>query len=191
MTSLRPTARAALALVVAAMTGCQDLAPQSSPAREPFIALERAFQGFEEWPRVDLSVRPALSEAHAAGEAREYVNQWPKPGSKSFPVGTMLVKTVTVEAKEPSPNGASSEKGPDIFAMVKRGGGYNAHGSTGWEWFELRRRDDDSVALVWRGINPPSGEGYGGDPLGGCNGCHQKATQNDFVHATALELSQL
>jgi hypothetical protein len=72
--------------------------------------------------------------------------------------------------------------------MVKRGGGYNPHGSVGWEWFELRRRDDGSLGILWRGINPPDGEGYGGDAQGGCNDCHRKATPNDYVHASALTL---
>lgn len=182
----------ALVFMSSNLLGCQDRANRPTlPAHEPFIALERDFQDFEDWHHVDLSVRPTLSEAHAAGFAHEYVSQLPEAGAKSFPVGTMLVKTVKREPKPTANGGAALEKGPDIFAMVKRGGGYNPNGSIGWEWFELRRRDDDSLGIVWRGVNPPSGEGYGGDPLGGCNGCHQKATHNDFVHAQALSLSQL
>lgn len=151
------------------------------PAREPFIALERDFQSFQRWTRVDLSNRPAHGESHAAGEAHEYVNRLPARGSSSFPVGTMLVKTVANLDHEEA----------DVFAMVKRGGGYNRSGALGWEWFELRRRDDGSLGIVWRGLNPPSGEGYGGDPMGGCNGCHQMASHNDFVLASALTLSKL
>lgn len=150
------------------------------PAREPFIALERDFQGFESWTKVKLSARPPVGETHEAGDAHEYVNQVPKAGSRDFPVGTILVKSVSKDAKK-----------QDIFAMVKRGGGYNGKGAPGWEWFELRRRPDESVGIVWRGINPPSGEGYGGDPMGGCNGCHQMATKNDFVLASALTLSKI
>jgi hypothetical protein len=152
----------------------------SLPAREPFVALERDFQDFESWHEVDISTRPGQGETHEPGEAHEYVNAVPPPGSKAFPVGTIFVKSMTKSAKK-----------KDIFAMVKRGGGYNPLGSPGWEWFELRRREDDSVGIVWRGINPPSGESYGGDPMGGCNGCHQMATKNDFVHAKTLQLSAL
>ncbi len=42
--------------------------------------------------------------------------------------------------------------------MVKRGGGFNAEGAVGWEWFELTERDDESVAIKWRGVSAPSGE---------------------------------
>ena len=182
----------ALAVTCASLRACLGRTTEGVlPAAVPFIALERDFQDFESWTRVDLSVRPAVSEAHTAGVAHEYVNQLPKAGSKSFPVGTMLVKTVEHDPKAPTADGKPAKKGPDIFAMVKRGGGYNASGSKSWEWVELRRRDDDSLGIVWRGVNPPSGEGYGGDPLGACNSCHEKATQNDYVHAKALTLSQL
>lgn len=75
--------------------------------------------------------------------------------------------------------------------MVKRGAGYNAKGSPGWEWFELRPRVDKSLGIVWRGINPPDGEGYGRDVSGGCNSCHRQAVKNDYVHALALTLSEI
>lgn len=185
-------ARLALVLTLTGLAACQGRSNERHlPAAEPFIALERDFQDFESWTRVDLSVRPAVSEAHTAGVAHEYVNQLPPAGSRSFPVGTMLVKTVEHDPTAKAADGKPAPKGPDIFAMVKRGGGYNPSGSKGWEWVELRRRDDDSLGIVWRGVNPPSGEGYGGDPLGACNSCHEKATQNDYVHAKALTLSQL
>jgi len=32
------------------------------------------------------------------------------------------------------------------------------------------------------------GEGYGGDPMGSCNSCHQLAFDNDFVMSKALAL---
>lgn len=167
-------------LIAFALLGCQARAaePERSLAA-PFIALERDFQDFERWPKIDLSNRPRLSETHAAGDAHEYINRQPPSGATSFPIGTILVKSVSKGARE-----------QDIFAMVKRGGGYNAQGSPGWEWFELRRRPDDSLGIVWRGVNPPSGEGYSGDPMGGCNGCHQMATNNDYVLAEALSLAK-
>jgi hypothetical protein len=176
-----------LAAVIAAfcsaspLIGCQPEArPQLLPKREPYIALERDFQDFERWTKIDLSQRPAVGETHAEGEAHEYVNQLPPRGAQAFPVGTILVKSVSRSAKE-----------QDVLAMVKRGGGYNRDGAPGWEWFELRRRPDETLAIVWRGMSPPSGEGYGGDPMGGCNGCHQMATKNDFVLARALALSDI
>ncbi len=185
--------RTSVVLLLLGLSGCRALGlERDAPMREPFIALESDFQRFETWRRVDLSHRPAIGDTHAAGEAREFINRMPPPGSKTFPVGTILMKTVKAEpdsatdkAAEP---GKPAKKGDDIFAMVKRGGGYNQHGSVGWEWFELRRRDDGSVGILWRGINPPSGEGYGRDAAGGCNDCHRKATPNDYVHASALTL---
>ncbi len=180
----------ALFTVGAASAACGQHEPRPLPTREPFIALERDFQDFERWHKVDLSHRPAVSETHASGEAHEYASHLPSAGSKEFPVGTILVKTVKSNHDAQDATKKVAPKGNDIFAMVKRGGGYNQRGAPGWEWFELRRREDDSLGIVWRGVNPPNGEGYAGDPMGGCNGCHQMAIKNDYVHATALTLAQ-
>lgn len=175
--------------------GCRALGlEQDAPVREPFVALERDFQRFETWHQVDLAERPAIGETHAAGMAREFINRMPPPGSKTFPVGTILMKTVKPSPDAPSAkpaDGKAAKRGDDIFAMVKRGGGYNQAGSVGWEWFELRRRDDGTLGILWRGVNPPDGEGYGRDAQGGCNDCHRKATPNDYVHAAALTLWKL
>jgi len=168
--------------------GCQRSTDQGLSTRESFIALERDFQGFEGWMKVNLADRPALGVAHAAGDAHEYINHLPAAGSRSFPVGTILVKTMKSERRTPAAGagGRAPAGGTDVFAMVKRGAGYNAKGSPGWEWFELRPRADKSLGIVWRGINPPDGEGYGRDATGGCNSCHQQALKNDYVHALTL-----
>lgn len=182
--------RRRFAAVAVLAVSCADPSPRALPAREPFIALERDFQSFERWPKVDLSKRAAHGETHGAGEAHEWVSHLPAPGSNVFPVGTIFVKTVK-SSHAPDPTKKGAPPGDDVFAMVKRGGGYNPRGALGWEWFELRRREDDTLAIVWRGVNPPSGEGYAGDPLGGCNGCHQMASKNDYVHAAALARAEL
>ena len=168
--------------------GCQKPSQRALPARAPFIALERDFQGFERWTKVNLEGRPAVGATHSAGDAHEYINQLPPAGSHTFPVGTILVKTMKTERRAPGvPEGRI-----DVFAMVKRGASYNAKGTPGWEWFELRPRADKSLGIVWRGVNPPDGEGYGRDVSdGGCNSCHQKAVKNDYVHALALRLSEI
>jgi len=164
-----------LPLTVAFTSACSNHTdPPLGGAHEPLIALERDFQGFYDWSRVDLGDRPEQGTSHVAGETHEYINRPPPQGAKAFPVGTIFVKTV------------DSQKKSDIFAMVKRGGGFNASGAVGWEWFGLRKRGDGSVAIVWRGVNAPDGESYGGDPLGGCNGCHGAAVKNDHVHAYSL-----
>ncbi len=71
---------------------------------------------------------------------------------------------------------------------MKRGGGYNS-GAPGWEWFDLALLDDasDGVRIVWRGVGPPAGETYGGDPAAGCNSCHV-ACDNDAICAKPLAL---
>jgi len=172
--------------------GCAKSAQRTLAAHEPFIALERDFQGFERWTKVNLADRPALGSAHAAGDAHEYINQLPPAGSRTFPVGTILVKTMKSERRTADAGAdATSEGGTDVFAMVKRGAGYNSKGSPGWEWFELRPRADKSLGIVWRGVNPPDGEGYGREVSGGCNSCHQEAVKNDYVKATALTLSEI
>jgi hypothetical protein len=171
---------AALVLTLSAGACRSATSPERKlPAREPFIALERDFQGFEGWQRIELGDRPPHGETHAGGEAVEYANQLAPAGATVFPVGTILVKSVTKEAQK-----------RDVFAMVKRGGGYNANGSPGWEWFELKGREDGSYGIKWRGINPPNNEGYSGDAAGGCNGCHQMAIKNDYVLAKGLNLSK-
>ena len=188
--SRNPRAIAALISVwLLGAGGCQKPSERALSAREPFIALERDFQGFEGWTKVNLEGRPALGAAHAAGEAHEYINQLPPAGAKTFPVGTILVKTMKSERR--SADAGATEPGTDVFAMVKRGAGYNAKGTPGWEWFELRPRADRSLGIVWRGVNPPDGEGYGRDVTGGgCNACHQKAVHNDYVQALALKLAE-
>lgn len=180
---------AALLLVAAGLLaagGCRGFArageeappPPRLPAAEPFIAFERDFQGFRRWPSIALPEREAQGLTHLDGRRTEFVNARPPAGASTFPVGTILVKEID-----------TGKRGHhQLFAMVKRGGGYNAQGARGWEWFELREREDGSVGVNWRGLNAPSGEGYGGDPAGGCNGCHEIAADNDFVRASALRL---
>jgi hypothetical protein len=186
------------ALLLLSAGGCQKSTPRALRTGEPFIALERDFQGFEGWTKVNLADRPALGAAHAAGDAHEYINQLPPAGSRTFPVGTILVKTMKSERRASDAGtgagagGGTAAGARDVFAMVKRGAGYNAKGSPGWEWFELRPRSDTTLGIVWRGVNPPDGEGYGRDVSdGGCNSCHQQAVKNDFVHALALTLSEI
>jgi hypothetical protein len=183
MSAPRAALDVAVALAVAsgalAAPGCgggERPARASPPARAPFIALERDFQGFRLWEAIPLPTRAPSGITHLAGRRTEYLNARPAAGTRTYPVGTILVKEIDAGAPE----------GHQLVAMVKRGGGYNARGARGWEWFELRDRGDGSVGIVWRGLNAPDGESYGGDPLGGCNACHEMAAADDYVKATAL-----
>jgi hypothetical protein len=182
----RLTVTALVSSLLLGAGACQKTTPRALPAGEPFIALERDFQGFESWTKVKLDRRPALGAAHAAGDAHEYINQLPPASSKTFPVGTILVKTMKSERH--SADAGAPQPGTDVFAMVKRGAGYNGKGTPGWEWFELRPRADGSLGIVWRGVNAPDGEGYGREVSGGCNDCHRKALKNDYVQALELGL---
>ena len=86
-------------------------------------------------------------------------------GSPEFPVGTAIVEV---------------RASGIIFAAVKRGADFNATGAKNWEWFELLETPD--VVIKWRGVGPPAGEMYGGDPNGGCNACHTRCGgTNDYV----------
>lgn len=149
------------------------------PAREVFIAMERDFQGFRSWGSVALPPLPAQGETHPEGTRTLYVNALPPPGTRELPVGTQIVKEAPLEAGGPV----------RVFAMVKRGGGFNASGAIGWEWLELKERTDGSFGIAWRGVGAPDGESYGGDPLGTCNSCHALGDRVDFIKSEPLRLA--
>jgi len=113
---------------------------------------------------------------HAGNGRTEYINQVPPHGSTEFPVGTMIVKTI--------------EGQPQVFAMAKRGGGYNSNGPGGaainWEWFELDPAACSS-GFVWSGAFPPANQSYGGTP-NACNDCHGGFQSNDYVASPRIVL---
>jgi hypothetical protein len=171
-----------LAALVGA-SGCGDSsasAPDAGAGTGPFLAYAANFDGFHNWNSANAaSVDDAGDGLHGVGPLRVYWSQSPPHGSKTFPVGTIIVKET---------------EGADVtqratFAMVKRGDGYNASGAEGWEWFSLKDAPDGSVTVLWRGTIPLAGETYSNQPIGDCNGCHSLANRNDSVWDTALELS--
>jgi hypothetical protein len=193
MSRLRlPAASLAAALCAVACSGsggdsgqdsgaCLGTLPETSntpPAGATYLAFAQDFHGYHDWPSYDVSEDAELVGIHDGSVITEYINQLPPSGSSEFPLGTRVVKEA-IGGTIPH----------EIFAMAKRGGGFNET-ATGWEWFELENLDcaDDRVKLIWRGVGPPIGEMYGGDPNGGCNGCHA-ACGNDAVCAKALKLS--
>jgi len=154
-------------------------------ATGPFVAFTSDFSGFHSWPSTPgvgpVGAPPPPSAADGGvhtGHLTTYINRQPSHGSTSFPVGTIIVK-------EPDDAPLAERQ---IFAMVKRGGGYNESGATDWEWFELRNVDENDVTIVWRGIGPPGGEAYAATP-NLCNDCHGMARDNDFVWTVGLALS--
>jgi hypothetical protein len=150
-----------------------------------FIAFASDFANFRSWQSFDVTKEQDADAGLDAGaqhpDARliEYLNKPPPTGSTAFPVGTIIVKEGTdgpVDMRQ-------------YFAMVKRGGTENAAGAKGWEWFELQNAADGTPGIVWRGVGPPNGTLYGGDPTGGCNSCHVQCG-NDAVCAKAVQLAQ-
>ena len=163
--------------ILAACAPVDSTPATDEPIGDTFLAVDSSFAGFRTWEK--FTIPPGVNGSiHTAGARTEYLNKAPPPGSTTFPVGTIIVK--------------ESDDEPlldrQIFARVKRGGGYNSKGALGWEWFELKNVDEQNATRIWRGVGPPVGEKYGGDPDGGCNGCHGVATANDFVLSDALQL---
>lgn len=195
--------RAALARAVTGVVGCaaglavacsspeaprctarnDDGAGVAAPtAATTFVAFAGHFQGYQRWTATPGIPNPDFGTAvtgtvHDLGPMTVYVNRPPTAGAAAFPVGTIVVKEATT--------GPLGER--TVFAMVKRGGGFNDTGALGWEWFELVN-GCDGVQIVWRGVGPPAGEKYGGDAASGCNACHAMGKGNDFVLTKGLRL---
>lgn len=157
--------------------GSADATAGASGSSDVFLAFADNFRGYHAWPSYDVTDGAALVGIHDGSTVMEYINEPPASGSSEFAIGTMIVKEAT---------GGTIPH--ELFAMAKRGGGYN-RGAPGWEWFELENLDDgqDSVKQIWRGVGPPIGEMYGGDPDAGCNQCHTDCG-NDAVCAKPLSL---
>lgn len=159
-----PTIALALAL------GCASPGEPGSIA-EPFVAIESDFADFRDWPSFELPPS-SLSMDHRSGARRLYFSAMPEDALAAFPIGTILVKTV--EDGDPSTW--------EIHAMVKRGGGYNALGARGWEFFDLAYDPSGAVVVRWRGEGPPPGTvGYPGEGDGQCNSCHGIVADRDYV----------
>lgn len=175
---------ALLACVLAG--GCEE--PSPSPPPTEFIAVERDFADFEaSWTRFDRGPGFTLVP-HPEGHSFVYLDELPPAGSTSFPLGTRIVRVT--ETPEPPETW-------EVHAMVKRGGGFNADGASGWEFFELvlePQPDGSRVPRVkWRGTGPPDGDGYtppdGGTEVLGCNHCHGAFTPNDSIIGEELDLA--
>ncbi len=164
-------------LALLALVACGKTAP-ATDAADTFIAFSSTFTDFRQWTSFhdDGPVDDGTYPPDVLGPRTQYINNLPGHGLTEFPVGTVIV-----EARE-----SGTMK---IFAAVKRGGGYNASGAKNWEWFELAEGASD-VTITWRGVGPPVGDMYGGDPTGGCNSCHQTCgAANDYVCSPELQLS--
>ena len=162
-----------------AATACGGGGSDAANGSSTFIAFAADFNGFHGWQSFDVTKDAAPGTIHPDAMLIEYLNEPPPTGSTEFPVGTIIVKEGT--------DGDPLTR--QFFAMVKRGANWNVSGATGWEWFELKNTASGGVGVVWRGVGPPAGEVYGGDPNAGCNTCHVQCV-NDAVCAPAVQLTQ-
>ena len=156
--------------VVLTLAACATEEPAQTG--DSFLAFSSSFTEFRTWTSFhsDGPLDDGTADPETLGARMLYINEPPPAGATDYPVGTIIV-----EARE---TGAMS-----LFAKVKRGGGYNRGGARDWEWFELV---ENPVTIVWRGLGPPNGESYGGDP-NACNTCHKTCgTGHDFVCAPEL-----
>jgi hypothetical protein len=172
MTFPRGGAAALMIAVVAGASACGSSAPPDE--RQTFTAWATDFVGFRAWPSQSVDTAIAAGSTHVSGKRTVYINALPPPGAATFPVGTIIVKETEADGK--------------LFARVKRGGSYNVTGAVGWEWFEIEEIGA-SMRIVWRGLGPPAGESYGGDPNAGCNVCHRTVPANDYVLSPWLTLT--
>jgi hypothetical protein len=173
--------RALAVLLLGALLSCSGGESQSNvDDGSQFVAFPTSFNNYRQWETFPLGDMPPEDPAHTANPRTVYLNQRPPHGATQFPVGTMIVKEMG------TPGAADYQ----VLAMVKRGGNFNTQGAPGWEWLEIDGPDDNPVkGLIWRGVGPPAGEKYGGDPNAACNPCHATARDNDFVKAQPLRLS--
>jgi len=167
-------------LVFALSLAC-GTASTSPPSQGTFVALASDFQPYASWTSYYVGDVPDPNGVDLSGPRTVYINKLPPHGATEFPVGTMLVKVI-----ETQPDPTTWQ----MFALVKRGGGFDQDGAPNWEWFGLSTDATGQVFIDWRGTGPPPDGGYGGitDALS-CVFCHVNAKSNDYVQTPALRLS--
>lgn len=185
----------AVVVAAAALAGVLAGCDEGTEASEPtvFIALDRDFAGFRDWPQATVGVDSDF-EGHPETDRVAYVNALPDEGKTTWPVGTVIVKSGLVQDDSSGDVVVREE----LHAMVKRGGGFNPTGAVGWEWMELVELEG-TPTIAWRGPHPPDGddEAYGCRPglpcegFGDCNACHAAASPFDYVMSEPLRLPDL
>jgi hypothetical protein len=168
----RTPASIVLAAAAVATLGCGGT-PADPTIDGEFVAFARDFEGFSTWDHSSIDNTTPAGSTHVSGKRTVYINHEPAADATTFPVGTVIVKRTELDGK--------------LFARVKRGGNFNPKGAIGWEWFELTE-GATGVKVKWRGVGPPKGEMYGGDPNAGCNMCHRLVPDNDYVFSLGLML---
>jgi hypothetical protein len=182
-----------LALLGAAGCGAHEPGPVDAgpvevdagpPDAGTFVAVLADVANYRSWHTIVIP-----SGETGEGDRTVYVNRLPPAGSRSFPVGTILIKESLVFGLHPSIT---------VDGMVKHGGDYNLDGgqpfpdagsdggtAIGWAFMGLTPPDDAGagVSILWQAPFPPPNAGYG-PTNGDCNGCHHDAQANDYVKIT-------
>jgi hypothetical protein len=161
-----------LALAAVGTLGCGGT-PADPVVDGEFVAFARDFEGFSSWDNWSIDNTTPAGSTHVSGKRTVYINHKPPADATTFDVGTVIVKRTELDGK--------------IFGRAKRGGTFNPKGAIGWEWFELLEIPT-GLKIKWRGVGPPKGEMYGGDPNAGCNMCHRLVPDNDYVFSLGLML---
>jgi len=184
--STRNFAPTAALLTLAALSSAACPAPGQAPG--DFIALATDLDGYHSWQSYDAG-NMVVDQVHSDGFRTDYIActqqpgfncHLPRHGDTAFTEGIVIIKEVQM-----TDGGA-----PEIFAMAKRGGGFNDGGAVNWEWFDLvdAGPPGDNVTIVWRGDGPPQGSTYGASHEA-CNECHSLSQANDFVASPPLQLT--
>ncbi|GEM_PF-2599418 len=145
---------------------CSILSVSSLTEPEAFIAQMRDFVGYMNWQAVDYTIgsaNPASGTAHNSA-LNAYARRVFKNAAAALTGGEYAKGSIIVKETFTWENGQKryAEAG-GVFAMVKRGGGFNPQGG-GWEWFALA---PGSSEVLGRG---------GAEMMDGmCNGCHAAA----------------
>lgn len=175
----------ALALGVVLLTACGEPPPAPVTSAPKLVATSADFAPFRTWERIPLE-SPTLPVQALPGPAFTYINHRAPDGSRRYPVGTILVKTV-----EPS----SDPRDWTVHAMVKRSERFNPEGSVGWEFFGLQLDEAGVPTILWRSEGYNDGHAYGSSTMAlppdrelSCNDCHALHWQDDAVLTPSLSL---
>ena len=160
----------ALALFASACLDNELEPTTEASVRRVFIAQTSDFAKYQDW----MVFKHDVSTEHGGlvGTTTTYVSELPDATTHTFAIGAILIKTIKM---------ASSDV-LTIHAITKRGSGFNADGTLGWEFFELLLNSKGVPYILWRGEEPPSGEQYQAllgasktdrpETEGKCNDCH-------------------
>ncbi|HWE28365.1 MAG TPA: hypothetical protein VHB97_10205 [Polyangia bacterium] len=137
-----------------------------------FMAEDSDFADWQSWFGGVLAPNLLDGDVYPPGTRWGYVNHRVPPGTSVYPEGTVLIKLIESPKDDPTLWHA--------FGFAKRGGGYNAAGAVGWEFFLLRLDAAGTPTIQSRGIAPAfdgfdmdSGSYTPGGSAGSCNICHQ------------------